>query len=360
MSRAVQPPHSARDRNAHSIAGVYARPQARAAEIRQRMKAWGEAVVPRLRALGLDVASCAGRHDRRERLVFEPDGRLSLTVEADSVEVALELDPRDVADIQTRLADPERALELTTAIEAMPEQFAMGVADDGPRLPVAGASADGVRALFERASLGPSAVWIGWTVPRDVAIEHAALLDEQLEDALVVLGGMLALVAWAPAAAGAGDARPHRRRHPGRDERETHRKKPKREARARGREREHERDGEVEADSEQAADGEASAARPVRAGGRDLKLKLPPRPGLRRRATPAVGPVEKGARVRVLEGPFAGKVGVVQELDGKGAARVMLGLLAVRIDVKDLVAWTEGHARPLLSSSHRRPLPVRS
>jgi hypothetical protein len=89
-------------------------------------------------------------------------------------------------------------------------------------------------------------------------------------------------------------------------------------------------------------------------------VKLPPRPGLRRRAAPVAGPVEKGGRVRVLEGPFAGKVGVVQELDGKGGARVMLGLLAVRIDVKDLVAWTEGRARPLLSSSHRRVLPVRS
>jgi hypothetical protein len=66
--------------------------------------------------------------------------------------------------------------------------------------------------------------------------------------------------------------------------------------------------------------------------------------------------VEKGARVRVLEGPFAGKVGVVQDLDGKGGARVMLGLLAVRLAVKDLVTLLEGRARPLLSSSHRKPV----
>jgi transcription antitermination factor NusG len=62
----------------------------------------------------------------------------------------------------------------------------------------------------------------------------------------------------------------------------------------------------------------------------------------------------------VLEGPFAGKVGVVQELDAKGVARVMLGLLAVRLPVKDLVSLIEGRARPLLSSSHRKPVPVRS
>ncbi|MGH7298149.1 MAG: KOW motif-containing protein, partial [Polyangiaceae bacterium] len=71
-------------------------------------------------------------------------------------------------------------------------------------------------------------------------------------------------------------------------------------------------------------------------------------------------PVDKGVRVRVLEGPFAGKVGAVQDLDGKGGARVLLGLLAVRLDVKDLVACAEGRARPLLSSSHRKPMPVRS
>src|SRR5208282_1812265 len=45
---------------------------------------------------------------------------------------------------------------------------------------------------------------------------------------------------------------------------------------------------------------------------------------------------ERGARVSVLKGPFAGKVGVVQELDGKGGARVMLGLLPVRLDLKNL------------------------
>jgi hypothetical protein len=64
--------------------------------------------------------------------------------------------------------------------------------------------------------------------------------------------------------------------------------------------------------------------------------------------------------VRVLEGPFAGRVGVVDEVDAKGGARVMLGLLAVRLAVKNLIALGEGRNRPLLSSSHRKPLPVRS
>jgi len=65
-----------------------------------------------------------------------------------------------------------------------------------------------------------------------------------------------------------------------------------------------------------------------------------------------------GTKVRVLRGPFVGKSGVVQELDGRGGARVMLGLLSQRIDLKDLETATDGAAgreRLTLSSSHRKP-----
>jgi transcription antitermination factor NusG len=64
-------------------------------------------------------------------------------------------------------------------------------------------------------------------------------------------------------------------------------------------------------------------------------------------------PIERGTKIEVLCGPFEGKLGVVQELDGKGSARVLLGLLAMRLLVKDLAASVDG--RPLLSSSHRKP-----
>jgi len=51
----------------------------------------------------------------------------------------------------------------------------------------------------------------------------------------------------------------------------------------------------------------------------------------------------------------------VQEVDGKGGARVLLGLLAVQVRVKDLAVSLEGgQKRPLLSTSHRKPVPVRS
>lgn len=53
--------------------------------------------------------------------------------------------------------------------------------------------------------------------------------------------------------------------------------------------------------------------------------------------------VVKGVRVRIGKGPFSGKVGTVQEID-KGVAKVLLGLMAARVDVADLVPVGPGHA----------------
>ncbi len=80
----------------------------------------------------------------------------------------------------------------------------------------------------------------------------------------------------------------------------------------------------------------------------------------RAKKTGAHPEIELGARVRVIDGPFAGKVGVVQHLDAKGGARVMLGLLVVRFDLRHLTPQAEGRARPVLGSSHRKPVPARS
>jgi ribosomal protein L24 len=69
--------------------------------------------------------------------------------------------------------------------------------------------------------------------------------------------------------------------------------------------------------------------------------------------------IEKGTRVQVLTGPFRGKLGVVQEIEPGGVARVMLGLLATHVDTKDLIAAAEGKDRPALASSHRKPIGAR-
>ncbi len=63
--------------------------------------------------------------------------------------------------------------------------------------------------------------------------------------------------------------------------------------------------------------------------------------------------LEVGVRVRVLGGPFAGRVGVISELDGKGGARVTLGLLSARVLLENLRPARDVD-RPSLKSSHRK------
>jgi hypothetical protein len=48
-------------------------------------------------------------------------------------------------------------------------------------------------------------------------------------------------------------------------------------------------------------------------------------------------------------------VGVVQELDGKGAARVLFGLLAARVELGDLTLHGSKRGRLVMQSSHRKP-----
>jgi hypothetical protein len=365
------------------------------------MEAWATGVVERLadldiEAVTLDAERGPGRealHDaRRERSARSPlvrftvrgaardATRLVLALDTARVRAGLELPAAQARAARARLSDPARALELATALGALPEQFTMSASGDGVAAEAQRASADDVRALLDRVESGsehPSerpaeraseqaSMWIGWSVPRELAVEHAALLDEQLADAIVALAQVFVLLGADAVDAGDNDARrgadgSKGRRFSGRrdadgakgDEEKRDRGRTAR-TRPRGREREPEPEGESETEPEPMR--EAPVPR-----GRGLDAKPPPRPGSRRRpskAAPVV--IERGARVKVLKGPFSGKVGVVHELDGKGGARVMLGLLAVRLDVGNLVSAVESRGRPLLSSSHRKPIPARS
>ncbi len=349
-----------------SLANAFER--SRAAR-QQRVEAWGRRVVARLADLGLDVDACVvdARRAASLRAAFAPDGRLALGLEPDRIEVALELPVQDLRAMRALLADAGRALELTTALEALPEQFTMGPVGGAVATPASFASSDALRLLLDELERDEREMWIGWTLPREIASAHTEGLDDQLEDAVVALGELLALVSRAPQAPA---AHPRHERHEergagqvprrgGDDDR--HGTKRRARARARDRDRDHRGEGDTELDAEPlAADADATNGRVQRPANARPRLRA----GLRRR--PAGGsvdpraPIEKGSRVRVLGGAFAGKVGVVQDLDGKGGARVMLGLLAVRVDAKDLVAVTDAPQRVRLSSSHRRPLPVRS
>jgi hypothetical protein len=343
------------------------------------MDAWARGVIQRLADLGVATMVAATGQEREShspavRLVLRgatqnDPTRLVLVMDPVRLRAGLELPATEARAARARLADPARALEVATALEALPEQFTIGAAGDlasaaeAPR-----ATADDMRSLLDRIEREQATMWIGWSVPREVAVEHAALLDEQLADAIVALAQVFALLGAdaieRPGARVADDARrgPKGRRFSGRraagaeprnddDERDLVRAARTR-ARGRDREREPEAEGEAEPDT---------ASESLGPRGRAVDARLPPRPGAGRRSRPRSPVViERGARVHVLKGPFSGKVGIVHELDGKGGARVMLGLLAVRLEVSHLFPVVEGRGRPRLSSSHRKPIPARS
>jgi KOW motif-containing protein len=357
------------------------------------MQAWAVAAAGRLAKLGFDVgaggdAALPGLDQdplsapagasfirvvlaRSERGGEDTRATIALVVGEEHVEVAVELPPAGASAAHSRIADPVRALELTTALEALPEQFAIGLAGEHGPAPASRASTDQIRALLERAEREQRALWLGWSVPREVAVAHAVLLDEQLEDAVVALGSVFAILAppqgrqvsgpagtWStPSGAEAPRGHLASRRRDQRDGSRSDDERPGAKRRARARDQKRERDGELPVEPADSREHDGGAApRPQRAA----SAKAPVRAGVRRNVGSASGTIDKGSRVRVLEGPFSGKVGVVQELDGKGGARVMLGLLAVRVDVSDLARSADRGGRPVLSTSHRKPIPVRS
>ena len=319
---------------------------------------------------------------------------LALTIDSVHVEVCLEVCPEaeaDVKNLRARLADPTRLLELTTLFETLPQEFAIGVIGV-PSFPrVEHANADDVRALLDDSQRNRRPLWVGWSVNREIALAHSSELDEQLADALVVLAHAYKLIAWAAdndligagrrGAWRAGRARNEERRERGREERRKRRNvRSKKPARPEGTRREREDARRLLSVAEREGTGPTSRAAGARTGGEDpaqsdaerargegqgrsVPARRPmlqtmmrargARPALATEVDPSL-PIEKGTRVRVLAGPFLNKVGIVQELQSNGRARVRLGLLAATLALKDIIASPEG-TRPMLTSSHRGP-----
>ncbi len=401
--------------------------------LRERIEAWAWVVAPRLADLGIAAEvvvpdeveqhlSSGAPRAIAQRVLFvrdayarsfvprtEPEldplrshAYLALTIDSVHVAVSLELCPEaeaDVKNVRARIADPTALLELVSLLEAMPDEFAIGVIGV-PSFPRAqSASPEDIRALLDDSQRNRRPLWMGWSVKREVALAHADEIDELMADALVALAHVYRLVAWAPdndliAATRRGAWRARRaslleeRRERGREERAKRRKDvrkgPVRKEGSR-REREDARRILSASDREMAPHSRASDELHDEASERGRGESTAPRSGgaergqvrsalergglarrpilpssLRARGAPSVTdvdpslPVEKGTKVRVLAGPFANRLGIVQELAPKDRARVRLGLLVATIDLKDLVASSEG-ARPMLASSHRRP-----
>lgn len=402
------------ERTARPAAGS---PAAQRRALRERIATWARAILPRLSVLGMAMEvvvpdeveqhlSSRAPRSIAQRVLFvrdafargpvprtEPEddplrehAYLALTIDSVHVEVSLELCPEaeaDVKNLRARILDPTALLELTSLLEAMPDEFAIGLIGV-PLFPRASAaSAEDFRALLDDSQRNRRPLWIGWSIKREIALAHASDLDDDLADALVALAHLYKLVAWAQdndliaasrrGAWRAGRARAEERRERGREERRKRRDRKgvrKGPVRVEGtrREREDARRLSKLVDREASPPslrGERDADPESRRESTPMRAAPPRRPilptSLRARGAPAAAndgdpktPIEKGTRVRVLGGPFANKVGIVEELDAKGRARVRLGLLVALLDLKDVIATTAG-GRPLLASSHRRP-----
>ncbi len=341
---------------------------------------------------------------------------LALRVDVATVEVCFAVHPEarvDVENLRARLSseqDGEAAAELMAALRALPEQFAIGVSPDD-RQAASAVTPEALRALIERAAAGQVPLWIGWSVRRDTAVEHSGILDEQLEDAIVALAPLYRLVAWSREndrialdrrieSAEQERAHAHAEAEAQTERWRTEQAEARRSAAEQARGRVGDRTAALGAPPRPARrpstsgfDGGSAPKPPPRGGGSAPESPVPGAPrkaSLETLFTPKVSPstapssspkppavepearplpsgdraftgapppiLEKGVKVRVLSGAFADKVGVIGELDGRGGARVLLGLLSTRLDVADLEPVVEGRERPALQSSHRRPL----
>lgn len=147
--------------------------------LRARLVAWGHRVAPRLSALGIAVDVEVGDEAEQEVLRLIPrgdDASFALSVASGGVEVGLELAPIHVEGVAER--------HLLASLESLPEPFCVR-SESGRE--VAPGDADLV-------ALASGRTWIGWYVPRALAVAHSELLDDQLEDTIAALGGVLAVV----------------------------------------------------------------------------------------------------------------------------------------------------------------------
>ncbi|HRG97201.1 MAG TPA: hypothetical protein PLR99_13200, partial [Polyangiaceae bacterium] len=215
-----------------------------------------------------------------------------------------------------------------------------------------------LRELSERARAEQSSLRVRWRIPKRVVLSFPADLGDALEDALFALSSVTKLVAWAEDNDVLGlvtrwEARRERRlelpdeggvpsertvRRPPREDDEPRPKRSYREPPAPG-----------------------STAAPALEPERLLPLPPLARKIPRRARAPRLfdvdpaAPVERGTGVKVLAGPFAGRIGAVLELIGSHEAKVSLGLLVARVPVADLVACAPKTGRTRLPSSHRKP-----
>lgn len=286
---------------------------------------------------------------------------LALAIDSVHIAASFEICPEataDVKNLQARLAYAPLLLELLSALEALPDEVAIGVLGV-PRFPRANrATADDVRNLLELSQRSRRSLWIGWSVHREEALASAPWLDDELVGVLLALAEIYRLVAWSPETDLIGGARrvEQRRRAAkarAKDEREPKREKREDRATARKTRRQDGEDRRVRRGAEPTSLRGAEIPAPREAPPSRAALAATMRGARKGRSPKKAFEITSGVRVRVLSGAFAGKVGVVESLEEDGRVRVRFGLLATVVEKAEVAPAAGG--RPMLSSSHRGP-----
>lgn len=291
---------------------------------------------------------------------YLPHLHVAIVVYFEAVELSVEVPSRawvDLENLRARLADPAALLELTSALELLPDAFEL-VCPGGKPILAQRATADELRALCEKARADQSAFRIVWRIPKAVVVGFPDDFGDALEDALHAISTVTKLVAWAEDNDVLGlvtrwEARQMRKFRDAEHESIVPSERPQRRP---------VRDDDEDRLRDEREPPSFAVPPPSRVPEPELPRRVPP-PRLERkilRRAPRVfdvdphGAIEKGTRVQVLAGPFSGRVGEVVELSGAGFAKVSLGLLVTRVATSDLVACAPKARRTALPSSHRK------
>jgi hypothetical protein len=290
---------------------------------------------------------------------------IALFLDAERVDVSLKVHGDawvDVRNLRARCNDDAACAVLVEALHALPEGYVMGVTGGAT---IAARATDAVLLRDTLASLHESAQWwfVGRELPRADAVSMGAALGLWIEETFTALMPVYRLVAWShdndlvSIEAEVATARAERLAHV--DE------EAAREAEWKAR-----HDAEIERRRAEASvetrERVAGSERPRAFIVHEIAHSAPP-PEPRRESKPApareskpprearapqprihVAPrvevttttVAAGARVQIKDGPFAGRVGTVAEVDNRGHARVMFGLIAARFETTVLAVVT--------------------
>ncbi len=278
---------------------------------------------------------------------------LALHLDADGVDVGLRVHAKawaDARNLAARVATSSRSEPLLSALHALPEGFTVGVTGEA-RASTRDVSEDALRASV--GALSDDRWWIvSRSVPRAAAVEGGASVSDALVDAFAALLPVYRLVAWSESndlvSIEASIAEAHAKREASLSElaaaeaawqadheAEIERRREAAEAETRERLAGQERP-RVAVIQSTAARAPAPAPTPT-----PKRVEAPKRVERRVERQPEApvkrpsGAVELGAKVSVRSGPFAGKVGVVTELDARGV-KVSFGLLSTRVEAGEL------------------------